>query len=154
MARSPLDRYEREMKIGEGTYGVVYKARNRDDGTVVALKKIRLEHEDEGVPSTAIREISILKELNHPAIVRYFCRLSKRWPPSIFFIFCLYLFTHSSLHDVVHVQGKLFLVFEFVDKDLKKYMDEVKTISPALVKVDNFHVRHSFHLIELYKATP
>ena len=63
-------RYSLVGKIGEGTYGVVYKAKHRDTGTIIALKKIRLEQEDEGVPSTAIREISLLKELQHPNIVR------------------------------------------------------------------------------------
>jgi cyclin-dependent kinase len=53
-----------------GTYGVVYKARQLDTNAIVALKKIRLEAEDEGVPSTAIREISLLKELNNEYIVR------------------------------------------------------------------------------------
>jgi cyclin-dependent kinase len=48
----------------KGTYGVVYKARDIRTGQIVALKKIRLEAEDEGVPSTAIREISLLKELS------------------------------------------------------------------------------------------
>ncbi len=52
-----------------GTYGVVYKGRNKKTNRVVALKKIRLESEEEGVPSTAIREISLLKELQHPNIV-------------------------------------------------------------------------------------
>ena len=52
-----------------GTYGVVYKGRNKKTNRTVALKKIRLESEDEGVPSTAIREISLLKELQHPNIV-------------------------------------------------------------------------------------
>ena len=46
-----------------GTYGVVYKARDSVNKELVALKKIKLENEDEGVPSTAMREISILKEL-------------------------------------------------------------------------------------------
>lgn len=54
-----------------GTYGVVYKARDVTTGLVVALKKIRLEAEDEGVPSTAIREISLLKELRDENVVRY-----------------------------------------------------------------------------------
>lgn len=54
-----------------GTYGVVYKARDVGTNQIVALKKIRLEAEDEGVPSTAIREISLLKELRDENIVRY-----------------------------------------------------------------------------------
>src|SRR3984885_7454279 len=82
-----------------GTYGVVYKALDLlHNGRVVALKKIRLEAEDEGVPSTAIREISLLKEMNDPNIVR--------------------------LLNIVHADGhKLYLVFEFLDLDLKKYME-------------------------------
>jgi cyclin-dependent kinase len=64
----------------------------------VALKKIRLEAEDEGVPSTAIREISLLKEMQDPNIVR--------------------------LLNIVHADGhKLYLVFEYLDLDLKKYME-------------------------------
>jgi hypothetical protein len=61
----------RGSEIGEGTYGVVYKAKDRVTGEILALKKIRLEAEDEGIPSTAIREISLLKQLQHPNIVRY-----------------------------------------------------------------------------------
>jgi serine/threonine protein kinase len=49
------------------------------------------------VPCTAIREISLLKELKHPNIVR--------------------------LHDVIHTEKKLTLVFEFMDSDLKKFID-------------------------------
>jgi cyclin-dependent kinase len=92
-----MERYQKMEKIGEGTYGVVYKAKDRVTGEIVALKKIRLEAEDEGIPSTAIREISLLKELQHPNIVRLF--------------------------DVVHTERKLTLVFEFLDQDLKKYLD-------------------------------
>lgn len=47
-----------------------YRSRNKDTGEIVALKKIRLEAEDEGVPSTAIREISLLKEMKDENIVR------------------------------------------------------------------------------------
>lgn len=49
------DRYERIERIGEGTYGVVFKARDMVQKEIVALKKIKLENEDEGVPSTAMR---------------------------------------------------------------------------------------------------
>ena len=47
----------------------MYKAKDINTGQYVALKKIRLEAEDEGVPSTAIREISLLKELKDDNIV-------------------------------------------------------------------------------------
>lgn len=57
-------------KIGEGTYGVVYKAFDTFNERSVAIKKIRLESEEEGIPSTAIREVSILKELTHENIVQ------------------------------------------------------------------------------------
>lgn len=83
-----------------GTYGVVYKARDltTKDQRIVALKKIRLEADDEGVPSTAIREISLLKEMNDETIVR--------------------------LLNIIHADGhKLYLVFEYLDLDLKKYME-------------------------------
>ena len=70
MMKSKIDKYQKLEKIGEGTYGVVYKARDTTTNELVALKKIRLEAEDEGIPSTAIREISLLKELKHPNIVR------------------------------------------------------------------------------------
>ncbi|RAL62561.1 hypothetical protein DID88_004411 [Monilinia fructigena] len=94
-----MENYQKLEKIGEGTYGVVYKAKDLSHpGRIVALKKIRLEAEDEGVPSTAIREISLLKEMNDPNIVR--------------------------LLNIVHADGhKLYLVFEFLDLDLKKYME-------------------------------
>ncbi|CAI5724960.1 unnamed protein product [Hyaloperonospora brassicae] len=96
-----MDRYQRIEKggtIGEGTYGVVYKSRDLKTQKVVALKRIRLETEDDGIPSTALREISVLRELEHPNIV--------------------------SLLDCLQEDGKLFLVFEFMDMDLKRYMEQ------------------------------
>jgi serine/threonine protein kinase len=65
-----MDRYEKLRRVGEGTYGVVYKAKDRMSGDIVALKRIRLESEEEGIPSTAIREIALLKELQHPNVVK------------------------------------------------------------------------------------
>ena len=66
---SGLDKYQKLEKLGEGTYGIVYRAQNLETGEFVAIKKIRLEKEDDGVPSTAIREISLLKNLRHPNVV-------------------------------------------------------------------------------------
>jgi serine/threonine protein kinase len=64
-----LEKYKKLEKLGEGTYGVVYKAINLETNETVAIKRIRLEKEDDGVPSTAIREISLLKNLKHPNVV-------------------------------------------------------------------------------------
>ena len=74
---SQIERFKKVDKLGEGTYGVVYKAIDKNTGEIVALKKIRLEKEDDGVPSTAIREISLLKNLNHPNCVEYLYQLNK-----------------------------------------------------------------------------
>lgn len=68
-AKNQLDKYAKLDKLGEGTYGLVFKARNNETGEIVALKKIKLEKEDDGVPSTAIREISLLKGIKHPNVV-------------------------------------------------------------------------------------
>lgn len=59
--------YVKLDKLGEGTYATVFKGRSRLTESLVALKEIRLEHE-EGAPCTAIREVSLLKELRHANI--------------------------------------------------------------------------------------
>lgn len=66
--------YQKLEKLGEGTFGVVHKARHIETGDVVALKKMRLEEEEDGVPATALREIAILRELKHPNIIEYAAR--------------------------------------------------------------------------------
>ena len=67
-----MENYEKLEKVGEGTYGKVYKARDKRTGQMVALKKTRLEMEEEGVPSTALREVSLLQMLSHSIyIVRW-----------------------------------------------------------------------------------
>jgi len=92
-----MQKYQKIEKIGEGTYGTVFKAKNQETGEVVALKKVQLDDDDEGVPSSALREICILKELKHKNIVR--------------------------LYDVLHSERKMTLVFEYCEQDLKKYFD-------------------------------
>lgn len=101
-----------------GTYGVVYKARDVSTNQIVALKKIRLEAEDEGVPSTAIREISLLKELKDDNIVR-----CVKTPICVAGIDDAIKSKNYRLLDIVHADQKLYLVFEFLDVDLKRYME-------------------------------
>jgi len=128
---SRTSRYEMIEKIGEGTYGEVYRGRDIQTGQIIAMKKIRLlDAEEEGVPSTTLREISLLKELSHfPQVVK--------------------------LMDVIHKNFKLYLVFEFLDQDLHVYISSTKDmIAPALVKsymyqlllgVSHCHAHRVFH---------
>ncbi|MBA0578353.1 hypothetical protein Gorai_020638, partial [Gossypium raimondii] len=66
--------YERLNKISEGTYGVVFRARDKKTGEIVALKKVKIldrrELEEFGFPLTSLREINILASFNHPSIVK------------------------------------------------------------------------------------
>ncbi|KAI0987846.1 hypothetical protein GJ496_011732 [Pomphorhynchus laevis] len=89
--------YQRLERLGEGTYATVYKGKSLLTGQIVALKEIRLEH-DEGAPCTAIREASVLRQLRHANIV--------------------------TLHDVVYETSTLTLVFEYVKRDLKQYLEK------------------------------
>lgn len=67
-----MENYEKLEKVGEGTYGKVYRAREKSTGKIVALKKTRLHEDDEGVPPTTLREVSLLKMLSiDPHVVRY-----------------------------------------------------------------------------------
>lgn len=91
-----IESYTKLEKLGEGTYAHVYKGRSNITGLLVALKETSLEHE-EGVPCTAIREVSLLKGLKHANIV--------------------------TLHDIVALPKSITLIFEYVERDLKQYMD-------------------------------
>jgi hypothetical protein len=66
----PGEAYERLACVGEGTYGKVYKARRTEDGTFVALKRIRMEGEKDGFPVTAMREIKLLQAIKQENIIR------------------------------------------------------------------------------------
>ena len=78
--------FERLEQIGEGTYGRVYMARNKESSEVVALKKVRMRDEKEGFPVTALREIHILQELKHPNIVRLLEVVSDSKSDAIFLV--------------------------------------------------------------------
>ena len=100
----------KESTLGEGAYGVVYKALDTLTNRHVALKKIRLEVEEEGIPTTALREMTLLWHLEHPNVIK--------------------------LENVVMEPGRLYLVFELIDTDLKKFMDHSDApLRPDLVQV-------------------
>ncbi|CAN6894933.1 unnamed protein product [Brassica oleracea] len=69
---SAMEAFEKLEKVGGGTYGKVYRAREKATGLIVALKKTRLHEDEEGVPPTTLCEISILRMLGRdPHIVRF-----------------------------------------------------------------------------------
>ncbi|CAL1140732.1 unnamed protein product [Cladocopium goreaui] len=84
--------------LGEGTYGKVFKAKSIRTGELVAMKQMKIEGSEDGMPSTALREIALLKELkDHQNIVK--------------------------LINIFYKPNKLVLVFEFVENDLKNYLE-------------------------------
>jgi len=85
-----IDKYEKIAKIGQGTFGEVFKARCRTDRSkIVALKKVLMENEKEGFPITALREIRILQLLNHENIVNLIeiCRQYSRHKTTFYLVF-------------------------------------------------------------------
>ncbi|XP_024846386.1 cyclin-dependent kinase 6 isoform X2 [Bos taurus] len=100
--------YECVAEIGEGAYGKVFKARDlKNGGRFVALKRVRVQTGEEGMPLSTIREVAVLRHLEtfeHPNVVRLFdvCTVSR-----------------------TDRETKLTLVFEHVDQDLTTYLDKV-----------------------------
>lgn len=64
--------YEKKQQVGKGTYGDVFMGADKKTGTIVALKRINTAREEHGFPITSIREVKILKALNHANIVKLF----------------------------------------------------------------------------------
>uniref|UniRef100_A0ACD5URS4 Uncharacterized protein n=3 Tax=Avena sativa TaxID=4498 RepID=A0ACD5URS4_AVESA len=97
-----VDVFERLNKINEGTYGVVYRAKDKKTAEVVALKKVKMEKEREGFPLTSLREINILLSFHHPSIVDV-----------------KEVVVGSSLDSI-------FMVMEYMEHDLKGVMENMK----------------------------
>lgn len=97
-----VENYEKLNRIAEGTYGVVYRARDKRSGEVVALKRVKMEREKDGFPLTSLREINILMSLHHPSIV--------------------------DVKEVVvgSTIDSIFMVMEYMDHDVKRVMDTRK----------------------------
>ena len=124
-----MESYTQDGTIGEGTYGVVLKARHSESGQIVAIKKFKESDEDEQVRKTALREVRILKQLRHENIV--------------------------SLIEVFRRKRKLYLVFEYVESTLLEALErhpegleagEVRRIMWQLIRgVDYLHSNTVIH---------
>ncbi|XP_068653788.1 cyclin-dependent kinase G-2-like isoform X2 [Aristolochia californica] len=97
-----VDEFEKLNKIDEGTYGVVFRARDKKTGEIVALKKVKMAKEREGFPLTSLREINILLSFHHPSIV--------------------------DVKEVVVGSdlNQIFMVMEYMEHDLKGLMETMK----------------------------
>ncbi|CAG9316502.1 CDKL5_2 [Blepharisma stoltei] len=93
-----MNKYEVIGVVGEGAYGVVLKCKNKESGEIVAIKKFKDSEEDETIRKTTIREVKILRMLKHENIVQ--------------------------LKEAFRRKGKLYLVFEYVDKNLLEILEE------------------------------
>jgi len=112
-----VGKYEKLMKVGQGTFGEVFKARDRSSHRLVALKKILMENEKEGFPITALREIRILQLLTHENIVNLI-EVSK---------------AKTSPNNKLRVT--FYLVFEFCEHDLAGLLATVRFTLPEIKKI-------------------
>ncbi|XP_048379391.1 cyclin-dependent kinase 4 isoform X1 [Stegostoma tigrinum] len=106
MEQGSTPQYEPMAEIGEGAYGTVYKARDSLSGKFVALKNVRVQRNEDGLPPSTVREVALLKRLehfDHPNVVRLFdvCATVR-----------------------ADRETKVTLVFEHVDQDLKTYLEK------------------------------
>jgi serine/threonine protein kinase len=106
-------------KIGRGTYGTVYKVQDNLTKEIFAVKKVKFEDDSEGVPTAVLREVVILKKMDHQNIIK--------------------------LKDIEYGMNKLFLHFEFLPYDLAKYMNEQfiekgNNISVSQIKLIMFQI--------------
>ena len=98
---SDVNDYEKLNRVGEGTYGIVYRARHIKTRKIVALKRVRMEGEKDGLPISSLREINLLLKMRHKNIVE--------------------------LNEVVvgRKLDSIFLVMEYVDQDLASLLDNM-----------------------------
>lgn len=115
-----MNKYEVLGFVGEGAYGVVLRCRNKESGEILAIKKFKESDDDEGLRKTTLREVKILRMLRHSNIV--------------------------SLIEAFRRKGKLYLVFEYVEKNLLEVLEErPQGLDPELVRSFVFQLLHAIH---------
>ncbi|KAF9590025.1 hypothetical protein IFM89_030175 [Coptis chinensis] len=125
------DSFEKLDKIGQGTYSNVYRARDLDQGKIVALKKVRFDNlEPESVRFMA-REINILRRLDHPNIIKLEGLVTSRMSCSLYLVF------EYMEHDLAGLAS--FPGLKFTEPQVKCYMQQL------LSGLDHCHSRGVLH---------
>ncbi|KAK2711811.1 cyclin-dependent kinase 9-like [Artemia franciscana] len=121
--REDVAKYERMAKIGQGTFGEVFKARHKKTKKIVALKKVLMENEKEGFPITALREIRILQLLNHENVVNLIeiCRIKAAAVNG--FKSTFYLVSDFCEHDLAGLLSNANVKFQL--GEIKKVMQQL-----------------------------
>lgn len=115
-----MNKYEVLGIVGEGAYGVVLKCRNKETTEIVAIKKFKESDEDETLRKTTLREVKILRMLRHNNIV--------------------------SLKEAFKRKSKLYLVFEYVEKNLLEVLEEEPSgLDPEMVRIYIFQLVQAIH---------
>lgn len=108
-----VDIYEKLNHIEEGSYGIVYRAKDKETGDIVALKKLKLEREKNGFPITSLREISTLMAARHPNIVNI-----------REIVMGDSLTQYPRMKEIVN--NRVFIVMDFIEHDLKALMENMR----------------------------
>ncbi|KAM3140511.1 Cyclin-dependent kinase-like 5 [Paramecium bursaria] len=103
-----MNKYEIQGVVGEGAYGIVLKSKNKETGEFVAIKKFKETEDDEIVRKSIQREVKMLRMLKHPNII--------------------------GLKEAFKKKGKIFLVFQFVDKNLLELLEEKRCLDQELIR--------------------
>ncbi|KAG4115267.1 hypothetical protein ERO13_D12G093300v2 [Gossypium hirsutum] len=111
------DSYDKLAKVGQGTYSNVYKARDKDTGKIVALKKVRFNTAEPESVKFMAREIMILQRLNHPNIISLEGLATSRMQYSLYLVFD---FMQSDLSKIISRPGD-----RLTEPQIKCYMQQL-----------------------------
>ena len=105
-----LMRYLKTQKLGEGTYGSVFRAQDKETGETVALKQVKMDQEEDGVPANSLREATILQTMSHVNIVK--------------------------MREIGVDNGMIIIVMEFMDKSLRYFLNakKQKPLEPRILQ--------------------
>ncbi len=121
------DAYERVGQLGAGTYGEVFKARDKATGELVAVKRIKMENEKEGFPITAVREIKILSMLASDESRFMNERMNEA-------IIRLREVVRSDASADNNYEGSVYMVFDYMEADMAGLLERAKAIRMSEAK--------------------